>query len=112
MPEPDWPTSTAVHAAARQRLVSLLEATGGPVAEVAGIAFSAKHGLLSDQPHSLTTVLVAGACVCAGARWQTALWPAVGAECMMGAADVFDDAADADPESDTAAYSPAVLLTA
>ena len=107
-----WPTSAEVHAAARQRLISLLEATGGPVAEIARIAFAAKNGLLSDQPHSLTTVLVAGACVCGGARWQTALWPAVGAECMMAAADLFDDAADADPESDTASYSPAIVLTA
>ena len=112
MPEPDWPTSTELHAAARQRLNTLLEATGGPVAEIGRVALSAKHGLLTEKPHSLTTVLVAGSCLCAGARWQTALWPVVGAECMMAAADVFDDAADADPASDTAGHSPAVLLTA
>lgn len=96
----------------RERLVGLLAGTGGLVAEIGRIAFSAKHGLLSDQPHSLTTVLVAGSCFCSGAPWQSAIWPAVGAECMMAAADVFDDAADADPESDTATYTPAVLLTA
>jgi geranylgeranyl pyrophosphate synthase len=108
MPEPDWPSSSEVHAAVRARLLILLNEVGGPVADVSRLAFSTKHGLLSDHPHSLTTVLVVGACLCAGASWQAALWPAVGAECMMASADLFDDAADADADQ---LYSAAVLLT-
>ena len=108
MPEPDWPSSFDVHAAVRDRLLALLNEIGGPVADVSRSALSAKHGLLSDHPHSLTTVLVVGACQCAGASWRAALWPAVGAECMMASADLFDDAADADAAQPC---SPAVLLT-
>ena len=67
------------------------------------------HGVLADKPHSLTTVLVPGACLSAGADWRAALWPAAGAECMMAAADLFDDVADADPG---VAFNPAVALTA
>src|SRR5947207_1498750 len=112
MPEPDWPSSAELHASARPRLERLLEGTGGLVGEISRAALSAKHGLLSAHPHSLTVVLVTGACLSAGGDWRAALWPAVGAECMMAAADLFDDAADADPASTLARYSPAVLLTA
>src|SRR5689334_11205804 len=111
MAEPDWPSSQEVHAAARPRLERLLEATGGLTAEIGGHAFGVKHGLLSEAPHSLTIVLVAGACQSAGQPWQCALWPAVGAECMMIAADLFDDAADLDPAGTLAQYGSPVLLT-
>src|SRR5690348_217182 len=96
MPEPVWPTSGEIHRAAAPRMRALLEASGGAIDEIGTATLSAKHGLLSDEPHSLTTVLVAGASIGAGGNWQSALWPAVGAECMMAAADLFDDAADSD----------------
>src|SRR4051794_14883013 len=43
----------------------------------------------------------------AGGDWRLALWPTVGAECLMAAADLFDDAADADTGDNAG-----VLLTA
>jgi geranylgeranyl pyrophosphate synthase len=111
MREPNWPSSQEVHAAARQRLEPMLAATGGLIATLGRQTLSAKHGLLSDQPHSLVTVLVPGTCLAAHGDWHSALWPAVGAELMMGAADLFDDAADADPAAQIGGCSPAVLLT-
>ncbi|HEX8967524.1 MAG TPA: hypothetical protein VF937_06575 [Chloroflexota bacterium] len=101
-----------MHAAVAQRLTLLLDSCGGLVADFGRAALSAGYGPLSAQPHSLTSVLVPGACLSAGGAWQTAVWPAVGAECMMAAADLFDDAADADPATAQAAQSPAVMLTA
>src|SRR5207302_497067 len=65
----------------------------------------------SERPHSLTCVLVPGACIAAGGAWQAALWPAAAAELVMAAADVLDDVADVDPGAD-ASTSPAVLVTA
>jgi geranylgeranyl pyrophosphate synthase len=111
MPEPVWPSSADVHVAVGERLQQLLDSTGGLTAEIGRLVFAAKHGLLSEHPHSLTTVLPLGACLAAGGEWRLALWPAVGAECMMGAADLFDDAADADPAGNAQHQSPAVLLT-
>jgi len=112
MPEPVWPTSAEIHAAAAERLRALLDSIGGPISEIARATFSARTGLLSEQPHSLTLILAVGACVSAGADWRAALWPSVGAECMMAAADLFDDAADADPAGMATLASPGVLLTA
>ena len=110
MPD-QWPTSAEVHAAVRERLARLLDELGGPVAEVGRRTLSTAHGLLSDQPHSLTTVLVPGACVAAGGSWRAAIWPAVAAELMMAAADLFDDVADADPGA-FSSQSQSVVLTA
>jgi geranylgeranyl pyrophosphate synthase len=110
MPDP-WPSSAQVHVAVRERLVDTLDAHGGLVAAVGRRTLATGHGVLSEQPHSLTSVIVPGACVAAGKRWQVALWPAVGAELMMASADLFDDVADADPESEMS-ESSGVLLTA
>jgi len=86
MPD-QWPTSAEVHLAVRERLTRLLDEHGGPVAEVGRRTSSAARGLLSDQPHSLTTVLVPGACIAAGGNWRAAIWLAAAAELMMAAAD-------------------------
>ena len=106
-----WPTSAEVHAAVAERVLRLLDEYAGPVATVASRALSAGDGLLSERPHSLTCVLVPGACIAAGGAWQAALWPAAAAELVMAAADVLDDVADVDPGAD-ASTSPAVLVTA
>jgi geranylgeranyl pyrophosphate synthase len=111
MPESVWPTSAELHAAAAERMRRLLDSTGGLVAELGQATLSTKSGLLSEHPHSLTTALAAGACVTAGGHWRDALWPCVGAECMMAAADLFDDAADTDPGGAATLASPGVLLT-
>src|SRR6266550_2967613 len=92
-----WPSSSEVNAAVAERITRLLDEHGGPVADFAYRTMRADLGVLSEQAHSLTSVLVVGACLAAGADWQAALWPAAGAECMMAAADLFDDVADADP---------------
>jgi geranylgeranyl pyrophosphate synthase len=106
-----WPSSHEVHTAVAERLERLLDETGGLVAETGRQTMSSGTGVLSDKPHSVISVLVVGACLSAGAEWQLALWPAVAAECMMAAADVFDDVADAD-QSAVTAQPPGVLLTA
>src|SRR5439155_1062300 len=111
MPD-QWPTSAEVHLAVRERLARLLDDYGGPVAEVGRRALSAGHGLLSDQPHSLTTVLVPGACIAAGGHWRAAIWPAAAAELLMAAADLFDDVADADPGGPATDAPGGVVLTA
>src|SRR5947209_18307213 len=110
MPD-QWPTSAEVHLAVGERLARLLDEHGGPVAEVGRRTLSGAHGLFSDRPHSLTTVLVPGACIAAGGTWRAAIWPAAAAELMMAAADLFDDVADADPGA-PASDSPGVVLTA
>ena len=110
MPD-QWPTSAEVHLAVGGRLARLLDEHGGPVAEVGRRTLSAAHGLFSDRPHSLTTVLVPGACIAAGGSWRASIWPAAAAELMMAAADLFDDVADADPGA-PASDSPGVVLTA
>jgi geranylgeranyl pyrophosphate synthase len=111
MPEPEWPSSAEVHEPVRERLAALLESTGGLVAELGRQTMSAKQGILSDAPHSAITILPAGTCMAACGDWEPAIWPAVAAECMMAAADLFDDAADADPEGAATIAAPAVLLT-
>jgi geranylgeranyl pyrophosphate synthase len=105
-----WPTSSEVHAAVAERVRQLLDEYGGLIADVGRRTLSGGTHVLSDQPHSPTTVLVPGACLAAGGEWQMAIWPTVGAECMMAAADVLDDVADADPGSET--DNSGVLLTA
>jgi geranylgeranyl pyrophosphate synthase len=70
------------------------------------------HGVLAVQPHSLTCALVPGACLTAGADWHVALWPAAGAECMMAAADLFDDVADSDAGGEAVRDSGVVLTVA
>jgi geranylgeranyl pyrophosphate synthase len=109
MPEPVWPSSAEIHAEVAERLRSLLDECGGMIAEIGGATLSIHDGVLSETPHSLTTVLVAGACISASGDWRVARWPAVAAECMMAAADLFDDAADADIESP---FPAGVMLTA
>jgi geranylgeranyl pyrophosphate synthase len=109
MPE-GWPTSSEVHAAVAERVSRLLDEYGGPIADVGRRALSTGTHVLSDRPHSPTTVLVPGACLAGGGEWRMAIWPTVGAECMMAAADVLDDVADADPGSET--VNSGVLLTA
>src|SRR6202048_4010272 len=69
-------------------------------------------GVLSEHPHPLISVLVPGACLSAGADWRAALWPAAAAECMMAAADLFDDVADADPGSLISTNSGVALTAA
>jgi geranylgeranyl pyrophosphate synthase len=110
MPD-DWPTSREVHAAVAERVSALLEERGGVVADVGRRTLSLGSGVLSDHPHSMRTVLVPGTCLAAGGAWRAALWPTAAAECIMAAADVFDDVADADPGS-SETDSPGVLLTA
>jgi geranylgeranyl pyrophosphate synthase len=105
-----WPTSAEVHAAVAERVTRLLDEHGGPVAEVGRRALSVHSRVLSDRPHSPITVLTPGTCYSAGADWRLAIWPTVGAECMMAAADILDDVADADPGSE--AHNAGVLLTA
>ena len=92
-----------------ERLSLFLDEHGGPVAAFGRRTMSADNGVLSDHPHSVRTVLVPGTCIAAGGDWRTAIWPTVASECMMAAADMFDDVADADPGSET--DSPGVLLT-
>src|SRR5437879_3281441 len=106
-----WPSSSEVNAAVAERITRLLDEYGGPVADFAYRTMRADTGVLSAHAHSLASVLVSGACLSAGADWQAALWPAAGAECMMAAADLFDDIADADPGS-TLADVPGLVLTA
>jgi len=106
-----WPSSSEVNAAVAQRITRLLDEHGGPVADLAYRTLRADSGVLSERAHSLASVLVSGACLSAGAHWRAALWPAAGAECMMAAADLFDDVADADPGSELT-DSPGVVLTA
>jgi geranylgeranyl pyrophosphate synthase len=110
MREAVWPSSSEVHAAVALRVKQLLDEHAGPVAEIGAGVLASGHGILSPEPHSLTTVLVVGACIAAGADWRAALWPAAAAECMMVAADLFDDLADAD--SDAGRHSPGTTLTA
>ena len=111
MPAVVWPSSTEVHAAVAERIRRLLDAHGGLVADFGRRTMGVAHGVLSDDPHSFTAVLVPGACLTAGADWHAALWPAAAAECMMAAADLFDDVADADRGS-LVSDSPGVALTA
>jgi geranylgeranyl pyrophosphate synthase len=111
MPDVVWPTSREVHAEVGKRITRLLDEHSGPVADIGRRTLAHGTGLLSQQPHSLTTVMVPGACLSAGGDWRAAVWPAAAAELMMAAADVFDDVADADPITGPA-DSPAVLLTA
>jgi geranylgeranyl pyrophosphate synthase len=106
-----WPSSSEVNAAVAGRITRLLDEHGGPVADLAYRTLRADTGVLSEHAHSLASVLVSGACLCAGADWQVALWPAAGAECMMAAADLFDDVADADPGSELS-DPPGIVLTA
>jgi geranylgeranyl pyrophosphate synthase len=105
-----WPDSGEVHAAVAERLRSLLAECGGLVAELGRRTMAVGDGVLSEHPHSLVSILVPGTCLSAGADWRAALWPAAAAECMMAAADLFDDVADADPGQDE--HEPGVLLTA
>jgi geranylgeranyl pyrophosphate synthase len=109
MPE-FWPTSVEVHVAVAERVSRLLDEYGGPIAHFGRSIMGEGSGVLSERAHSLTTVLVPGACLSAGGQWRDALWPATAAECMMAAADLFDDVADADSGSQT--ESAGVLLTA
>jgi geranylgeranyl pyrophosphate synthase len=111
MPEVLWPSSTEVHAAVAERIRRLLDEHFGPVADFGRRTMSVGHGVLSDHPHSFTTVLIPGTCLAAGADWHAALWPTAAAEYMMAAADLFDDVADADP-GNLAAGNPGVALTA
>jgi geranylgeranyl pyrophosphate synthase len=106
-----WPASSAVNAAVAERITRLLDEQGGVVAEMARCTMRVGNGVLAERPHSLTSVLVSGACLSAGADWQAALWPAAGAECMMAAADLFDDVADADPGCELV-ETPGIVLTA
>jgi geranylgeranyl pyrophosphate synthase len=111
MPEA-WPTSSEVHAAVADRVGRLLDERGGIIAQVGRRTLSAGRLVLSEDPHSLRTILVPGAYFCAsgGVAWRPSLWAAVAAECMMASADLLDDVADADPGS--SADSPGVRLTA
>jgi geranylgeranyl pyrophosphate synthase len=111
MPEPEWPASDEVHAAVREQLIPLLDTTGGLIAHIGRQTMATKRGILSEAPHSPITILPAGACIAAGADWHLAIWPAVAAECMMAAADLFDDAADLDPGGSATIAPPGVLLT-
>jgi geranylgeranyl pyrophosphate synthase len=104
-----WPKSAEVHAAVAERVSRLLDEQGGLLAEVGRRALSVGSRVLADQQHSVITVLVPGTCLAAGGNWRSAIWPTVGAECMMAAADLFDDVADADPGRET--DNAAVLLT-
>lgn len=113
MPDGAWPTSAEVHAGVAERLQRLLDECHGPVAAVARRALGAGSGIFSEHPHSLTSVLPPGACIAAGGTWRAALWPAAAAELIMAAADVFDDAADLDPDrQQPAEFGHGVLLTA
>jgi geranylgeranyl pyrophosphate synthase len=106
-----WPSSREVNAAVAGRIALLLDEHGGLVADLARRTMRAGSGVLSEQAHSPVSVLVAGACLSAGGDWRTALWPAAGAECMMAAADLLDDVADAAQES-LLAETPGIVLTA
>ena len=107
----EWPSSSEVHTAVALRVKQLLDEHPGPVADIGREALQSGHGILSDQPHSVTTVLVPGACIAAGADWHTAVWPAAAAELMMAAADLFDDVADGDQVS-CSGHSSGITLTA
>src|SRR6266567_1998271 len=89
MPEVVWPSSSEVHAAVAQRIRRLLDEHGGLIADFGRRTMSVGHGVLSDDPHSFTAVVIPGACLTAGADWHAALWPTAAAECMMAAADLF-----------------------
>ena len=106
-----WPSSREINATVAGRIAGLLDEQGGPVAELGYRTMRADSGVLSEQPHSLASVVVVGSCLAAGADWQAALWPAAGAECMMAAADLLDDVADGD-RAYQLADAPGVVLTA
>jgi geranylgeranyl pyrophosphate synthase len=111
MPDVLWPSSSEVHSAVAERIRRLLDEHGGLVADFGRRTMSVGHGVLSEDPHSFTAVVVLGACLTAGADWHAALWPAAAAEYMMAAADLFDDVADAELGT-LASDTPAVTLTA
>ncbi len=107
-----WPSLPALNQAVRARVTRLLDEHDGVVATVARIPLSAGHGILSDEPHSLTCTVVTGACVAAGGDWRRAAWAAVAGECLMAAADLLDDVADGELDAYTPRFGAAVVLTA
>ena len=106
-----WPASADLCAAVTQRVNAVLNEQGKRLAPMIRLILSREDRVLSPKPRPQSSVLVAFACVSAGAAWQRALWSAVAMECAMAAADVFDDVADLDPGSEATASS-GVLLTA
>ncbi len=67
MPDVVWPSSSDVHSAVAERIRRLLDEHGGLVADFGRRTMSLGHGVLSDDPHSFTAVLIPGACLTAGA---------------------------------------------
>src|SRR5258707_14635212 len=111
MPALVWPSSSEIHSAVAERIRRLLDEHGGLIADFGRRTMTVGPGCLRDDPHSFPAVLIPGACLSAGADWHVALWPTAAAECMMAAADLFDDVAAPDPGT-LASDSPGVALTA
>lgn len=109
-PPVQWPKALDVYAALRPRLEAVLAAQGELVAELARRALASGGRGLSDQPRSPVTLVVVGCCLSAGRDWRAALWPAVGMDCIMAAADLLDDVADGEMDA-YEGLSPGVVLT-
>jgi len=102
-----WPASADLCAAVTQRVNAVLNEQGNRLAPMIRLILSREDRVLSPEPRPQSSVLVAFACVSAGAAWQRALWSAVAMECAMAAADVFDDIAD---DEASALGEPGVVL--
>jgi geranylgeranyl pyrophosphate synthase len=108
--EPSWPSPAELCAAVAGRLEEVLQATPDVMREVFRSIMSSEDRVLSATPRPQSSLLVAAAAVSAGGTWQTALWPAVAVECVMAAADVFDDIADSEATELDTRFGPGVAL--
>jgi geranylgeranyl pyrophosphate synthase len=106
----DWPVLSDLCAAVAERVDGLLSQTQGPLAEVLRTIMSSEERVLSAAPRPQSSILVAATAVSAGGTWRAALWPAVAMECVMAAADVFDDIADGEAADLSARFGPGVVL--
>ncbi|MBX6772608.1 MAG: polyprenyl synthetase family protein [Chloroflexi bacterium] len=108
----EWPASDAVYDSARVRAERLIGEQGPVLAEVARAVLGREQRLLSPKPATLWPIVVARTCASASGDWRHALWPAVGLEVAMAAADLFDDLADGEAIDLLDRFSPGILLTA
>jgi geranylgeranyl pyrophosphate synthase len=97
-----WPRASEIGAALGERLRRLLDGQQELLAEIIGLVMASEGRILSPDPGTPSSIVVAAACVSAGGAWRRALWPALAMECALAAADVFDDVAD----GETAAFRP------
>jgi geranylgeranyl pyrophosphate synthase len=105
-----WPVAAELRAAVAERLEILLGETQDPLHDVLHSIMSSEDRVLSATPRPQSSLLVSAAAVSAGASWRAALWPAVAVECVMAAADIFDDIADNELADLTTRFGPGLVL--